>query len=84
MIAGFEKPGQVRAVLEALAHERKNHIYSPRHLAEIEAQEAIFKAELERMVAEGVEDEPVEGRGKGRSTLIRNNTTGRTYTEWIN
>jgi hypothetical protein len=57
-IPGYERPWQVRAQLEALKHERKSHIYSERHLAEIKRQENIFKAELKRMAAEGVEDEP--------------------------
>jgi hypothetical protein len=59
MIAGYERPFQVRAMLEALARERRGHIRDPRHLASIEAQEAIYQAELDRMVAEGVPDEEV-------------------------
>jgi hypothetical protein len=56
-IAGFERPFQVRAQLEALEHERKSHIYDARHLAEIEKQEVLFRTELLRMEREGVEDE---------------------------
>jgi hypothetical protein len=55
---GFDKPREIRAVLEALKHEKRSHIYSERHLAEIEAQEKIFEAELERMITEGITDEP--------------------------
>jgi hypothetical protein len=81
---GYETPGLVRAALEALERERRGHIRDQRHLAEIERQEELFLAELKRLLEAG-QDEPVdEGRGKGRSTLIRNSTTGRTYQEWIN
>ncbi len=56
-IAGFETPSQVRAVLEGLAHERRSHIRDARHLAEIEKQEALFRAELQRMEEEGTPEE---------------------------
>ncbi len=79
MIAGYEKRWQLEAHIEALERELRGHHYSDRHRNEIEAQLKIFRAAL----AEHVEDEP-EGRTTGRSTLIRNNTTGRTYTEWVN
>ena len=54
---GFERPFQVRAQLVALARERRGHIRDERHLASIKAQEAIFEAELQRMIDEGVPDE---------------------------
>jgi hypothetical protein len=60
-VNGFDKPREIRAVLEALKHEKRSHIYNERHLAEIERQEALFTAELKRMEAEGIEDEPAPG-----------------------
>jgi hypothetical protein len=57
-IAGYERPWQIRAQLEAFKHER-GHIWDARHLAEIEKGEALFQAELERMEAEGVPDDEV-------------------------
>jgi hypothetical protein len=66
MIAGYETKAQVLAMLEALKRERAtagwtraNVAHNPQHLRSIEAQEALFKAELERMEAEGDGDEPV-------------------------
>jgi hypothetical protein len=83
MISGYERPWQVRAQLEALAHEKRSHIYNERHLSEIEAQERLFKAALAEMEREGITDEDDPNEAKGRPTLIRSTTTGRTYTEWI-
>jgi hypothetical protein len=54
---GFDKPREIRAVLEALKHEKRSHIYSERHLAEIEAQEALFERELARMLEAGIQDD---------------------------
>jgi hypothetical protein len=63
-VNGYDRPSEIRAVLRALAHERKTAGYSrgdveynPEHLVAIEAQEKIFQAELDRMLAEGIEDE---------------------------
>jgi hypothetical protein len=69
-------------VLGALAREKRGHIRDERHLAQIEQQQKIFQAELERMIAEGIEDEP-QSQTTGRPTLIRSATTGREYTEWV-
>jgi hypothetical protein len=55
---GYDRPEEIRAVLEALKHEKQSHIYNERHLAEIERQEALFTAELKRMEAEDVADDP--------------------------
>jgi hypothetical protein len=60
MIAGFEKPWQVRAQLVAFEHERRGAV-DARHRAAIDEQEAIFLAELERMEAEGVPEETEPG-----------------------
>jgi hypothetical protein len=60
MIAGYERPSHVRAMLEGFKRERQG-TSDPRRLAQIEAQEAIFEAELARMEAEGVTDEPEPG-----------------------
>jgi hypothetical protein len=64
---GYDTPREVRAVLEALAHERKtagysraNAGYNPEHLASIEAQEKLFQAELDRMLAEGEDEDAPE------------------------
>jgi len=57
MINGFETPSQVQAQLDALARERTGGAASdPRVLAVIEEQEDVFRAELERMEAEGVQE----------------------------
>jgi hypothetical protein len=56
MIAGYEKPSQVRAQLAAFEHERRG-AQSERHLAAIAEQERIFRRELKRMEKEGVPDE---------------------------
>jgi hypothetical protein len=65
MIAGYETKAQVLAMLEALSRERLTAGYSradvahnPQHLVEIERQQALFRAELDRMEAEGEGDEP--------------------------
>jgi hypothetical protein len=50
MIPGFEYRWQVEAQLAGFEHERKG-AQNQRHLDAIAAQEAIFKAELERMTA---------------------------------
>jgi hypothetical protein len=63
---GYERPWQVRAMLEALARERRGHIRDERHLASIEAQEKVFKAELKRMEEAGVpEDEATTNKAMG-------------------
>jgi hypothetical protein len=75
-IAGFEHRWQVEAQLAALEHEKRG-AQSERHLASIAEQEAIFRAELERMDREGDYEEPklepalgslawVGTRGRGR------------------
>ncbi len=57
MIAGFEHRWQVEAQLAAFEHERKG-AQTERHREAIAAQEAIFRAELERMDKEGDYVEP--------------------------
>ena len=57
MINGFERPSQVRAALAAFEHERTGGAASDlARLAAIAEQEAIFRAELERMEAEVIKD----------------------------
>jgi hypothetical protein len=68
---GYERPWQVRAMLDALARERRGHIRDARHLASIEAQESAFRAELERMEKEGVpEDEETTNRAMGTTAYL--------------
>jgi hypothetical protein len=67
MIAGCEKPWQVRAQLAAFEHERRGAV-DARHRAAIDAQEAIFRAELERMETASVPEEP-EPRNPARGTI---------------
>ena len=63
MINGFERPSQVRAALAAFEHERTGGAASDlARLAAIAEQEAIFRAELERMEAEVIKDPPPTGR----------------------
>ena len=50
MIAGYTSREQLEAQLRAFEHERRT-ARSDRHLEAIAAQEAIFKAELERVGA---------------------------------
>ena len=57
MIPGYEHRWQVEQQLAAFAHERKG-AQNQRHLDAIAGQEAIFKAELERMDREGDYVEP--------------------------
>jgi hypothetical protein len=64
MISGYHTPAELRAVLAALAHERKTAGYSrvgvdynPAHLASIERQEKIYQEALDEMLALGIEDE---------------------------
>jgi hypothetical protein len=80
-IPGYENRELVLAQLAALEREATNP-YSESHLEAIKAQVKVFKKALKEIEAEG---DPVdEGRRRGRSTLIRNSTTGRTYQEWMN
>lgn len=65
---GYERPWQVRAQIEALARERRGHIRDERHLASVAAQEAIFEAELKRMIDEAVQDEEAT-TNRARGTL---------------
>jgi hypothetical protein len=60
-IAGYEKRWQIEGAINALRRE-KGSVRFPGHLEEIERQLAIFEAELERMVEEGVTDEDETGR----------------------
>jgi hypothetical protein len=79
MIAGYERPSQVRAMLKGFQHERKG-TSDPRWLAAIDEQERIFQEELARMEAEGVPEEaettnPAMGTGAwvgktGRGRII--------------
>jgi hypothetical protein len=58
-IAGFEHRWQVEAVLAALERERRGAAsMNARHREMIDAQERIFRAELERMDREGDYVEP--------------------------
>ena len=57
MIAGFEHRWQVEAQLAAFEHERKG-AQNAAHLEAIAGQEAVFRAELERMDREGDYVEP--------------------------
>jgi hypothetical protein len=57
VIAGYERRWQVEAQLAAFEHERKS-AQNARHRELIDEQEAIFKAELERMDREGDYEEP--------------------------
>jgi hypothetical protein len=58
VIPGYETKREVRAQLAALEHERKG-AQSAKHLEAIAEQEAIFRAELERMERTGEGEEPV-------------------------
>jgi hypothetical protein len=85
---GFETKELVLAQLKALRREKATAGYSradvahnPQHRAAIEEQIKLFENELKRLEKAG---DPVEGRRSGRSTLIKNATTGETFTEWIN
>lgn len=57
---GYERPSLVRAALEGLKRERQG-TSDPRRLAQIEAQEVLFEAELARMEREGIMDEVEPG-----------------------
>jgi hypothetical protein len=57
MIVGYEHRWQVEAQLAALEHEKKG-AWGPAHLEAIAGQEALFRAELERMDREGDYQEP--------------------------
>ena len=70
MIAGFEHRWQVEAQLSAFEHERRG-AQNQRHLDAIAAQEAIFKAELERMDREGDYEEPKRTGEPGNHRLGR-------------
>jgi hypothetical protein len=69
MIAGFEYRWQVEAQLAAFEHERKG-TSDPRWLAAIDEQEAIFRAELERMDREGDYEEPGRSPRQGPFSWI--------------
>ena len=64
-IAGFEHRAQVEAQLAALEREKGSGHMNPTWLQKIEEQEAIFKAELERMDVEGDFEEPKPPPRKG-------------------
>jgi Ca2+-binding RTX toxin-like protein len=66
-LAGFGHRWQVEAQLAAFEHERKG-AQNERHREAIAAQEAIFKAELERMDKEGDYQEP-EGESPSMGTI---------------
>ena len=74
MIAGFEHRWQVEAQIAAFEHERKG-ARTERHLAAIAAQEAIFKAELERIDREGDYVEPEGPASLGTTAWV--GTAGR-------
>lgn len=57
MIPGYERPMHIRATLAALRRERLNP-WSESHAIAVDAQIGLFEAELARMEAEGIEDEP--------------------------
>ena len=74
MIAGFEHRWQVEAQIAAFEHERKG-AQTERHQAAIAAQEAIFKAELERIDVEGDYEEPEGPASLGTTAWV--GTAGR-------
>jgi hypothetical protein len=78
---GYETVELVQAAITALERERRGHTRDQRHRDQIEEQIKLFERELKRLEAL---DEPVGERRQGRSTLIKNATTGLTTTEWIN
>lgn len=59
MIAGYELRWQVKDMLAALEREKTCGNMTARRLEAIEAQERIFRAELERMETTDEGDEPV-------------------------
>jgi hypothetical protein len=71
VIAGWERPWQVRDQIAALERELRGHIRDERHRASIEAQVKIFKAELKRMEEEGVpEDEVTTNKAMGTTAYL--------------
>jgi hypothetical protein len=71
MVAGFERPWQVRDQIAALERELRDHIRDERHRASIVAQLAVFQAELERMEEEGVpEDEVTTNKAMGTTAYL--------------
>jgi hypothetical protein len=58
VISGFETKREVRAQLAAFEHERKS-AQTDAHRGAIAGQEALFRAELERMERTGEGEEPV-------------------------
>ena len=74
MIAGFEHRWQIEAQLRAFEHER-NGAQNERHLDAIAAQEAIFKAELDRIDREGDYEEPKGPASLGTTAWV--GTAGR-------
>ena len=74
MIAGYEHRFQVEAQL-ALEREKGSGHMNPSWLQKIETEEAIFRAELERMDREGDFVEPEVPKGFG--TLAYVGTFGR-------
>jgi hypothetical protein len=79
---GYETVELVQAAITALERERRGHTSDQRHRDQIEEQLKLFKRELKRLERLEAKDEPKPRQG--RSTLIRNATTGRDYQEWIN
>jgi hypothetical protein len=69
VIPGFEHRWQVEAQLAAFEHERKG-AQNARHLDAIAAQEAIFKAKLERMDREGDYVDPEVPKGFGTLAYV--------------
>ncbi len=65
MIVGFEYRWQVEAQLAALEREKGSGHMNPAWLRRIEDQEAIFRAELERIEREGDYGEPKPPPRKG-------------------
>ena len=79
MIAGFEHRWQIEAQLRAFEHERKG-AQNERHREAIAAQEAIFKAELERMDREGDYQEPKGPESLGTVAYVGSHGRGRIIT----
>jgi hypothetical protein len=80
---GFETRELCEAQIAALERERRGHIRDARHLAVIDAQLDVYRAELARLEAEGEPEDPNKNR-RGRADLIKSLTTGKTYQQWIN
>jgi hypothetical protein len=83
VIPGYEFKWQVEDQIAALEREKRGHIRDARHLAVIDDQLEVFRAELARMEAAG-EDGPVDtNKNRGRSTLVKNSTTGMIFQQWL-